>query len=215
LVIGLSTGSWVKVLSMMPSLEKITVIEINPAYHDLIKSDPAISRILKDRRIEIVFDDGRKWLKKNQNKKFDIVLMNTTWHWRAYGSNLLSQNFLHLIKSVLNENGVAFYNTTQSIDAFYTAKQVFPRVYKYKFFVLASSNQILLSEKDMITSLCELEDPLSKQKIFSGENQCILAKNEIMKNPLIPYEQIPAFPRKPELITDDNMITEFKYGKGL
>ena len=100
--------------------------------------------------------------------------MNTTWHWRAYGSNLLSQNFLHLIKSVLNENGVAFYNTTQSIDAFYTAKQVFPRVYKYKFFVLAS-----------------------------------------MKNPLIPYEQIPAFPRKPELITDDNMITEFKYGKGL
>ena len=36
-----------------------------------------------------------------------------------------------------------------------------------------------------------------------------------MKNPLIPYEQIPAFPRKPELITDDNMITEFKYGKGL
>ena len=215
LVMGLSTGSWVKVLSMMPSLEKITVIEINPAYHDLIKSDPAISRILKDRRIEIVFDDGRKWLKKNQNKKFDIVLMNTTWHWRAYGSNLLSQNFLHLIKSVLNENGVAFYNTTQSIDAFYTAKQVFPRVYKYKFFVLASSNQILLSEKDMITSLCELEDPLSKQKIFSGENQCILAKNEIMKNPLIPYEQIPAFPRKPELITDDNMITEFRYGKGL
>ena len=40
-------------------------------------------------------------------------------------------------------------------------------------------------------------------------------KNEIMKNPLIPYEQIPAFPRKPELITDDNMITEFKSGKGL
>ena len=45
-------------------MEKITVIEINPAYHDLIKSDPAISRILKDRRIEIVFDDGRVGIKK-------------------------------------------------------------------------------------------------------------------------------------------------------
>ena len=94
LVIGLSTGSWVKVLSMMPDLEKITVIEINPAYIDLIKTDPVVSDILKDKRIEIIFDDGRKWIKKNIDKKYDIILMNTTWHWRSYVSNLLSKDFL-------------------------------------------------------------------------------------------------------------------------
>ena len=93
LVIGLSTGSWVKVLSMMPNIEKITVIEINPAYIELIKTDPIVSDILKDKRIEIIFDDGRKWIKRKTDEKFDIILMNTTWYWRAYASNLLSQNF--------------------------------------------------------------------------------------------------------------------------
>ncbi len=32
LVIGLSTGSWISVLTQQPSLEKITVIELNPSY---------------------------------------------------------------------------------------------------------------------------------------------------------------------------------------
>ncbi|ENV10316.1 hypothetical protein F966_01495 [Acinetobacter higginsii] len=215
LVIGLSTGSWVKVLSLMPSLEKITIVEINPAYVELIKKTPIVSSLLQDKRIEIIFDDGRKWLKKNQDKKFDIVLMNTTWHWRAYGSNLLSINFLDLVKNVLNNDSVFFYNTTQSLDAFYTAKHVFPKIYKYKFFILASNQELYFKENDMVKSLCSLEDPITKEKAFSNKIQCVQAKNEIMKNKIESYDQIKFLARKPELITDDNMITEFKYGKGL
>ncbi|WP_433847571.1 spermidine synthase [Acinetobacter proteolyticus] len=214
LVIGLSTGSWVKVLSLMPSLEKITIVEINPAYVELIKKTPIVSSLLQDKRIEIIFDDGRKWLKKNQDKKFDIVLMNTTWHWRAYGSNLLSINFLDLVKSVLNNNSVFFYNTTQSLDAFYTAKYIFPKVYKYKFFILASNQELYFKENDMVKSLCSLKDPITKEKAFPNKIQCVQAKKEIMKNKIESYEQINFLARKPELITDDNMITEFKYGKG-
>ncbi|MBC9228952.1 spermidine synthase [bacterium SPL81] len=215
LVIGLSTGSWVKVLSSMPSVEKITVIEINPAYVELIQKNPIVANLLHDKRVEIIFDDGRKWLKKNQDKKFDIVLMNTTWHWRAYGSNLLSADFLKLVKNVLNSDSVFFYNSTQSLDAFYTAKQVFKKVYKYKFFVLASSKELSFDENKMIDDLCLLKDHISNKNIFINLKQCIQAKDEIMKNEIKDYYEIDFLSRKPEIITDDNMITEFKYGKGL
>lgn len=219
LVIGLSTGSWVKVLSMMPNLKKITVIEINPAYIDLIKIDPIISDILIDKRIEIIFDDGRKWIKKNTDHKYDIILMNTTWNWRAYASNLLSKDFLDIVKTRMKSDSILFYNTTQSADAYYTASQVFLHTYKYKFMVLNSSKPILLDNYDIIqNNLCKLIKYSNKTPIFKNKEQCLLATDIILNTQLIPYNQIDfsGFSNHhPELITDDNMITEYKYGKGL
>lgn len=216
LVVGLSTGSWAKVLSTMPNIEKLTIIEINPAYVELIKLNPIVSGLLKDKRVEIIFDDGRKWLQKNQDKKFDMVLMNTTWHWRAYASNLLSQDFIRIIHNSLKEEGIVYYNTTQSLDAYYTAKQEFPYVYKYKFFILASNKKLKLDMNIVQINLCNLKDHLTQRSIFI-EEECFLATNEIMKNTLLPYEDIDfsSLGRKPEVITDNNMIVEYKYGKGL
>ena len=219
LVIGLSTGSWVKVLSTIPDLKKITVIEINPAYINLIKTDPIVSDILKDKRIEIIFDDGRKWMKKNTDQKYDIILMNTTWNWRAYTSNLLSKDFLDIVKTRMKSNSILFYNTTQSADAYYTASQVFSHTYKYKFMVLNSLQPVELGSYDIIkNNLCNLIRYSNKTPVFKDRDQCSLAADIILKTPLIPYNQINFSEfsnHHPELITDDNMITEYKYGKGL
>ena len=217
LVIGLSTGSWAKVLSLMPNIKKMTIIEINPNYIELIKMYPEVRGILDDPRIEIVIDDGRKWLKKNDQKKFDIILMNTTWHWRAYGSNLLSQNFIQIIHDRLNKTGLAFYNTTQSMNAYVTAHQVFPYVYQYKFFILGANQPQQVNFNQIKNNLCLLKDPLTKSAVFSNEAQCQKAAEVITENTLIHYKDI-KFNQKNrdlEIITDDNMITEFKYGKGL
>lgn len=219
LVIGLSTGSWVKVLSMMPNIEKITVIEINPAYIELIKTDPIVSDILKDKRIEIIFDDGRKWIKRKTDEKFDIILMNTTWYWRAYASNLLSQNFLNILKPHMKPDSILFYNTTQSADAYYTASKVFPYVYKYKFMVLTSMQPIVLENHDDIQkNLCKLVRYYNQIPVFKNRQECSLASDILLKTPLVPYDRIDFSEfssHQPELITDDNMITEYKYGKGL
>ncbi len=217
LVIGLSTGSWAKVLSLMPNIKKMTIIEINPNYIKLIKMYPEVRGILDDPRIEIVIDDGRKWLKKNDQKKFDIILMNTTWHWRAYGANLLSQDFIHIIHSRLNKDGLAFYNTTQSMNAYATAHQVFPYVYQFKYFALGANQQQNIIPSRLKNNLCLLRDPMSQDAVFSNEEECQKAANIITQTPLIPYENI-AFNHGDgdlEIITDNNMITEFKYGKGL
>lgn len=217
LVIGLSTGSWAKVLSLMPSIKKMTIIEINSNYINLIKMHPEVKGLLNDPRVEIIIDDGRKWLKKNDDRTFDIILMNTTWHWRAYGSNLLSKNFIEIIHDRLNKTGVAFYNTTQSMNAYATAHQVFPYVYQYKFFVLATSQPQQLSMSEITKNLCLLTNPLTKSPVFLTESECLKAAKVIIENTLIPYENIDFIKKEKDLevITDDNMITEFKYGKGL
>ncbi|MCI4039533.1 hypothetical protein MM808_33370, partial [Klebsiella pneumoniae] len=81
-VVGLSTGSWARVLSAIPEMQSMIVAEINPAYRSLIADEPQIAPLLQDKRVEIVLDDGRKWLRRHPDEKFDLILMNTTWYWR-------------------------------------------------------------------------------------------------------------------------------------
>ena len=217
LVIGLSTGSWAKVLSLMPSVEKIRIIEINPQYVDFIRSHDEVRGLLDDPRVEIIIDDGRKWLKKNQFDKFDLILMNTTWHWRAYATNLISQDFMQIIAQHLQPNGIAFYNTTEALNAYATARKVFPYVYQYKYFALVSNQAQKVELSTIQENLCQLRDPLTGIKTFQDRDQCQLAAQQIIKNPLKSYQEIKfSYPERDlAIITDDNMLTEFKYGKGL
>jgi spermidine synthase len=69
--------------------------------------------------------------------------MNTTLHWRAYATNLLSIEFLEILKSHLAAQGVVAYNATGSPDVYETAGRVFSFVRKYDTFVYASDHDFL------------------------------------------------------------------------
>lgn len=214
LIIGLSTGSWTRVLSTMPNVKKITVVEINPDYINLIKRYKEVAPLLQDKRIEFVIDDGRRWLRRH-DEQFDIILMNTTWHWRAYSTNLLSLEFLTMINQHLKPNGVVLYNTTSSPDAYATAKSVFSYVYQYKNMALASDHSVVLpNEQNASEILSRLVYPENKQPVFKDKQESILGWEQINSFELTPYEKID-FYREPKIITDNNMITEYKYGMGL
>jgi spermidine synthase len=114
-MIGLSSGSWATVVANHPGVTRLTVIEINPGYLGLIRQYPDVAGLLTNPKVEIHIDDGRRWLTRNADRKFDAVLANTTFHWRSNASNLLSVEFLELIRSHLNPGGFYFYNTTDSL----------------------------------------------------------------------------------------------------
>lgn len=212
LVVGLSTGAWTEVLHRNPHIEKITVVEINPQYIELIKKHPVNSGILKDKRIEIIVDDGRKWIKNNQDKKFDLVMINTTFHWKAYSSNLLSKEFLTLLKNVVDKDGMAYYNSTMSADAYLTASKVFPYTYQHKYMIAVSHKPIEIDESIVFGNMCNLKK--DGKPIFPTYELCREATNLTLKEPLIPYKDINFdFAYHPaEIITDDNMLTEYKHG---
>ena len=114
LMIGLATGSWARVLASNPDVESLTIVEINPAYAELAKSEPEVASIFTDPKVKLVVDDGRRWLRLNPAEKFDVIVSNTTWHFRANVTNLVSEEFLRLAMSHLGPGGVFFYNTTDS-----------------------------------------------------------------------------------------------------
>jgi spermidine synthase len=125
LMIGLASGSWAQVVVNLPGIRKLTVVEINPGYLEIIANHPEASWLLHDPRVEIVIDDGRRWLQRHPERRFDLIVQNTTWHWRAHITNLLSREYMQLVRSRLTPGGVFFFNTTWSEDALVTALSTF------------------------------------------------------------------------------------------
>jgi spermidine synthase len=114
LMIGLSSGSWAQVIASNPDVKSLTVVEINPGYVSLIEKEPQVASILSNAKVRIVTDDGRRWLRGNPDRRFDVVVSNTTFYFRASATNLLSVEFLDIVRRHLNPGGVFFYNTTGS-----------------------------------------------------------------------------------------------------
>jgi spermidine synthase len=126
LMIGLSSGSWAQVIANHPQVEKFNIVEINPGYLRLIPRFRIVSSLLENPKASIVIDDGRRWLFGHPNSRFDVIVMNTTFNWRAHTTNLLSVEFLRLARRHLNPGGVLFYNTTGSPEVQLTGVTVFP-----------------------------------------------------------------------------------------
>ncbi|MCQ3827972.1 hypothetical protein HXX02_00795 [Microbulbifer elongatus] len=219
LFVGLSSGSWLRVVSAMPGVEAIDVVEINPGYMELIQKYPGAEDILSDSRIKFHFTDGRRLLKKSvdERKKYDLIVMNNTWHWRANSTNLLSSEFMGLLKSAIAENGVITFNTTRSVDVFYTASRVFDGAFIYRNFVYASDHDLNTTLASNGDRLCMLSP--ARLEGQSCENSEFLRVVEKLKTiDLLSWGEAPEdvlMDRKPEIITDDNMIVEYKYGRSM
>jgi spermidine synthase len=126
LMIGLATGAWAQVLANHPALEHLTVVEINPGYLPIIAGYPVVAGLLKNPKVSIVIDDGRRWLNRHPAEQFDAIVQNTTWNYRPNVTNLLSAEYLTLLRRHLRPGGVALYNTTGSLRAQRTACLAFP-----------------------------------------------------------------------------------------
>ena len=213
LMVGLSIGSWLALVNGFPGVEKIDVVEINAGYIKAAHEYPEQAKAIKDSRVKIVIDDARRWLRFHPENKYDLVIMNTTWHWRANTGFLLSREFLQIIKNHMNEGAVMAFNATGSPDAFYTASQVFKNAYRYDNFVYAAEFDFQ-SRKDSD----EARDVYSKieingEKIFAEKSNLI---DVFLNKQFINIEQDEKSAKRPlEIITDNNGLTEFKYGRTL
>src|SRR5262249_6617527 len=84
LMVGLGSGSWAQVVANLPDIERMTVIEINPGYLEVVAAHPDVASLLRNPKVTVVIDDGRRWLQRHPDRRFDVIVMNTTMHWRAH-----------------------------------------------------------------------------------------------------------------------------------
>lgn len=213
LVIGLSTGSWAKILTLLPQLEEMTIVELNPAYIELVKQSPPVRDLLDDNRVKIITDDGRRYITRHSDQRFDLILMNTTHYYRNQATNILSTQFLTMVRGILQPDGVFLYNTTGFMPSFYTANGVFEHVYQYDNMVVASFEPIKNPEHTQIINQFAQLKWQNGKAVFKNRHELSQAASE-MSTPLIPYDKInfDHFTGELQAITDENMINEYRYG---
>lgn len=209
LVLGMSGGSWTRVLAQYPGVEKIDVLEINPGYADLVRRYDAVRPILADPRITLHFDDGRRWLKRHPGEQYDLLVMNTTFHFRAYVTMLLSDDFLRVARSHLRPGGVIAFNSTDAPDVYKTAAGVFRHVYQLRNFVVAGETLVLPDEDEAVRRLAALVD--TTQPAVAAKVREDFRRFERYDEGVF----IGRAGRGLYTITDQNMLTEFRYGDSL
>jgi len=142
LVIGVASGSWTQILVSHPQVKSVTAIELSHGYLDLIRSRPEVASLLTHPKLNLVIDDGRRWLRQHPDARFDAIVMNTTHHWREFASALLSREFLTEVKAHLTPDGIAFWNCTESPRAARTGMVVFPHTLMVMNHCLASNTPL-------------------------------------------------------------------------
>lgn len=220
LMIGLASGSWATVIEHLPGLEHLTVVEINPGYTRLVAGHPEVAGILKDPKVDIVIDDGRRWLNRHPDARFDVIVMNTTWHWRAHITDLLSVEFMNLARAHLAPGGLFYFNTTSSEDVQKTAATVFPHAMRVYNFMAVSDSPLVF---DKVRWQKTLEDftfdgqPAIDRNTEDGKkffDELLTYPDTITTTPtdegLESRDSVLARTQAATVVTDDNMVAEWR-----
>jgi spermidine synthase len=218
LIIGLSSGSWAQVVANNNAVKNITIVEINPGYLPLMRKNREVESLLRNPKVHLVIDDGRRWLASHPDSKFDFILMNTTYNWRANATNLLSREFLGLIRPHLNSGGIEYYNTTWSEEVMATGLSVYPYSLRIANFLAVSDSPFTLDKKlwrEALTNyqldghpVFDLSIPLHQKRLeevlrIADEQDDPRSMHESRVGMLKRLARVP-------IITDDNMGTEWK-----
>ena len=165
-----------------------------------------------------MIDDGRRWLVSNPDRKFDFILMNTTFSWRANASNLLSRDFMNLVRTHLNNGGILYYNTTGSEEAMATGARAFPYGLRISNFLAVSESPFTLDKKRWKAALTnykidghpvfDLSNPLQQKRFeevlsVTGQPNSPTSLLESRASMLNRSADVPT-------ITDNNMGAEWK-----
>jgi len=153
LMIGLASGSWGQIFASHPDAEAMEVVEINPGYVQLISQYSMVKSLLENPKVHIYIDDGRRWLLAHPEARYDVIIANTTFHWRDHTTGLLSVEFLKLIRLHLNAGGIYYFNSTESDEAIATALHVFPHGLRVINFVAVSDSPIHVDKQHLAENL--------------------------------------------------------------
>ena len=221
LSIGMSGGAWTQILANHPQVEKVVVIEINPGYLEIVRKYPSVSPILTNPKVEIIIDDGRRWITNNRGRKFDMIVMDTIHHWCGHATNLLSTDFFDIARQALKPGGILYFNSTYSRASQHTGAVHFPYAFRFGPFVAVSDSPIQCDKERWRRILQEYR--LDGKPVFdpSDESDRKLFKeiiaiadtmpgNEYVSEGFETRENILRRTEGKPVITDDNMVTEWR-----
>ena len=106
LIVGGGDFGIVKQLSQLTKIHSLTLIEIDSAVIQICKKFfPNFFKIRKSfcKKINIVCEDGYKWIKNNTNKKFDLIIVDCTDP-TGIAKKLFSKRFFKYVHRILKKS---------------------------------------------------------------------------------------------------------------
>jgi len=211
LMIGLGTGSWARILAGMPSVSELVVVEINPGYVQLLADHSEVADLTRLPNVRVVIDDGRRWLQRNPQERFDVIIANTVYHWRANASSLLSVEFLEIVRRHLTRGGLYYFNSTSEPRVQKTGAMAFPYAWRFAHLMAVSDSPLEPDLERWQSSLFDRQwmgvHALDRS---SGEDMALVRDMVTdMRRELEPRDALLARTAALLPITDDNMGTEW------
>jgi len=163
LVIGLGTGSTAGWLAKVPSVERVDVIELEPAIEHVARVCSKVNQdVLHNPKVHLVIGDGREFLLTTGND-YDLIFSEPSNPYRIGVASLFSQDFYQAVQRRLRPGGLLLqwlqgYEIDSQLvrTAYATLGSVFPAVESWQVhradLLLMAGREPLVHDLDLIRS---------------------------------------------------------------
>lgn len=121
LIVGFGAGVTAGSFTRYPGIERIVICEIEPLIPKVVSGYFSKENydVLKDPRVEVIYDDARHYLLTTR-EKFDIITSDPIHPWVKGSATLYTREYFELVKKHLNPGGVVtqwvpFYESTPDV----------------------------------------------------------------------------------------------------
>ena len=222
LVIGLGTGESAGWLAEMPGVERVDVVELEPAIDEMARRCREINwDVLNHPRVRRIWNDGREFVFTTRNT-YDLIFSEPSNPYRAGVAALYTTEFYQAARSRMNPGGI-FIQWLQGYEiddatvltVLATARSAFPYVEVWQS--LSSDLQLVCSNTPLTYSVEQLQ-----QQIRTGRLKEALAKawnvetvEDFLAHFMASSKWADSASRVPIVFlnTDDRTILEYSFAK--
>ncbi|HMJ52687.1 MAG TPA: fused MFS/spermidine synthase [Polyangiaceae bacterium] len=221
LVIGLGTGSSAGWLGAIPELERVDVVELEPAILRVARDCTVVNHgVLDNPKVKIVIGDAREVLLTTR-AKYDLVFSEPSNPYRAGIASLFTLEYYRSVFDRLEDGGL-FLQWVQAYDVdsrtvkkiYATLAAVFPSVQTWE---LGANDLLLVGSREPLV----LDAAVLRAKVAREPYQAALAaawRAIEMEGFLAHFVAGPSLARaiadeEPSLNTDDRTLVEFAFAR--
>jgi spermidine synthase len=214
LVVGLGSGMTLGATSVHPSVEQITLLEIEPKVVGVAKTFEKYNHhVLDHPKLKIIFNDGRNFL-MTSNKKFDVITADPIHPWFRGAGYLYTTEYFKLASEHLLPGGVIcqwlpIYEMTP--EDLKSVVRTFREHFKYTMLWLTHYDAELVgSNSPILIDEAELERRIAEPVIHSDLSRVMMGSaTDFLSYFVMGTEGMKRFSEGGILNTDDNLYLEF------
>jgi spermidine synthase len=215
-VLGTGSGMTLGAVSVHPTVEQITLAEIEPEVIGVAKTFGIDNHYIlnkPDPRLKVVFNDGRNFLLTTKDK-FDVITADPVHPWFSGAGYLYSTEYFRLAAHKLNPGGIIcqwlplYELTGENLKSVVrTIRENFAYamiwVTHYDAEIIASNSPLIINEHD-------LDQRISARQVLDDLRQIKMGSAEdFLSYFVMGTEGATAYSRGGRINTDDNLYLEF------